>query len=155
MIAWIHTCYVSSYTNNTKSRRSFSLLALSAWRRHIIDPGQFLTDAPPVEIIGGRGVVAPAEKRGDIAVVPMQDHLPSTVSLLLARKIPEAGFRGGIWQQYDRSAKLFGCKQQSERVVTLMENEEKKKIDLKRTIDDGENATRPLCLDTNKLTVKQ
>ena len=154
MIAWLHTCYVISDPNNAKSRRSFSLLALSVWRRHIIDPGQFLTDAPPVEIKGGRVVVAPAEKRGYRGVVPMQDHLQSTVSLLLVRTIPEAGFRGGIWQQYDRSEKLFVCNQQSERVVTLMENEEKKKIDLKRTIDDGENATRPLCLDKNKLTVK-
>ena len=155
MIACLHTCYVISDPNNAKSRRSFSLLAISAWRRCIIDPGHFLTDGLPVEIIGGRGVVAPAEKRGDRGVVPIQYRSPSTVSLLLARKIPEAGFRGGIWQQYDSSAKLFGCNQRSEQVVTLMENEEKKKIDLKRTIDDGDNATRPLCLDTNKLTVKR
>ena len=35
-----------------------------------------------------------------------------------------------------------------------MGNEETKKNDLKRTIEDGDSAMIPLCLDTNKLTVK-
>ena len=54
---------------------------------------------------GGRGEVLPEGKIGDIGVMPMQDQLPSMVSLLPTRESPEVVFRGGIWQQYDCSAK--------------------------------------------------
>ena len=47
-----------------------------------------------------------------------------------------------IWRQYDISAKQFGCKKKIKRVVTLMGNEETKK-NKKRTINDGDGATRP------------
>ena len=61
-----------------------------------------------------------------------------TAPLLLLRKITESGFQGGIWKKYDRSEKLFGWKQQSKRVVTLIGNEEKKKNDLKiTTLEQG------------------
>ena len=85
----------------------------------------------------------------------MQDNSPSTASLLLPMTSPESGSQGDIWRQYNRPEKLFGCKQQPERVVTLMGNEEKKKNDLEITIDDGDGKMRPLCLDTNKLTMKR
>ena len=35
------------------------------------------------------------------------------------------------------SAELFGCKQRSKQVITLVGNKEKKKNDLKITIDGG------------------
>ena len=77
----------------------------------------------------------------------MQDHSPLTSPLILPSKIPKAGFQGGIWRQYDRLAKLFGCKQQSELVVTIMGSEEKKKNNLKKQFDNRHSATRLLCLD--------
>ena len=80
-------------------------MELSARRRRIIDPGQFLTGGPPAEIRGGRCEVPTALKIGDRGVVLMQDKLPSMVLFLLLRTTPEAGFQGVIWRQYDCSEK--------------------------------------------------
>ena len=64
MILWLNTCYVRSDPNDARSCRSFSLLAISARRRSIIDPSQFLMGGPPAERRGNRGVVPPVEKEG-------------------------------------------------------------------------------------------
>ena len=39
----------------------------------------------------------PAKRRGDRGAVSLQDQLPWTVSSPLQSKIPEAGFRGGVY----------------------------------------------------------
>ena len=88
MIAWKNNCNVSSDPNDARCRSRSIFLVLSVRRRHIFNPSQFLT------------VGAPAEIRRDIGVVPIQDHLPSTASLLLHRTSPESGFQGVIWQTY-------------------------------------------------------
>ena len=63
MIAWQHTCNASRNTNDARPCGHSSLLALSARRRHIIDPGHFFTGGLPAERRGGRGVVPPSERR--------------------------------------------------------------------------------------------
>ena len=85
MIAWKHTYNVSSNLNDARSCRCSLLLKLSAQRRHIINPGLFLTGGLPAEIKGDRGAV------------PLQDRLPSTALSLLQRTSPEAGFQGGVY----------------------------------------------------------
>ena len=59
----------------------------------------------------------------------------------------------GIWRHYDYSEKFFGCKQQSNWVVTLMGNEGKNKNELKVVINNGDSAMGPFCLDTNELAM--
>ena len=49
------------------------------------DPGEILRGEPP------------AERRGDIGEVSLQDRSPSTASSPLQRKSPEAGFRFGVY----------------------------------------------------------
>ena len=46
-------------TSDTRTRRGFSLLVLSARHCRIIDPGQFFTGVPPSERRGGRGEFSP------------------------------------------------------------------------------------------------
>ena len=57
MIACKHTSNVRINHNNTISRGCSCLLALSARRRHIIDPGRFLMGGTPAERIGDIGAV--------------------------------------------------------------------------------------------------
>ena len=87
MIAWKHTSNVSSDTNNARSRGRSCLLAISAWRCHIINRVLFLT--------GG----TPSERRGDRGEVLLQDWLPSTASSPLQRTSPEEGFQGGVYDE--------------------------------------------------------
>ena len=57
MIVWQHTWNISSNPNDTRLHRRSSHLALSARRRHIIDPGRFLTCGIPAERRGYRMAV--------------------------------------------------------------------------------------------------
>ena len=76
MIVWQHTCSISRNPNNAISSERSIHLSLSVRRRNIIDPGRFLTGGPPAGRRRDSGVVPPVERKGDRAVVPMQDHLP-------------------------------------------------------------------------------
>ena len=83
MIAWKHTCNISSYPNDAISQWRSNLLAPSARRRRIIDPGRFLTGGTPSEIIEDRGVVLPDKRRGYRGVVPMKGSFPLAEFLIL------------------------------------------------------------------------
>ena len=98
---------------DARSRRRSRLLALSARRHCIINPGRFLMGGPS------------AARISDRFMVPLQYWSPLMASLALYNTSKESSFQGvgGIWRKSNCSAKQFGCKQQSERVFTLMGNE--------------------------------
>ena len=133
---------------DASSRGCSRLLALSARRRHIIDPGHFLTGGPPSVRIGDR------------VTVPLQYWSILTMLLPLQRTRQEAGFQGegGGGELYDDNM----IDQQSSLDVGSDLNEwshswamsKPSKTTKKITINKGDGATRPLCWDKNKLSVK-
>ena len=67
------------------SCRCSHLMTLSAWRCHIINPGQFLTDG------------LPTSRREDRGAVSLKYRPPLTASSPLQRTSPEAGFQVGLY----------------------------------------------------------
>ena len=153
MIAWLHTCYVIINTNNSRSRGCSILLALSARRCHVINPGRFLTGGLPPERREGKGVVPTAENLWIEVWYQWKIIRYQRCRCYFWGQVRKQYSKEGIWRHYDYSEKFFGCKQQSNWVVTLMGNEGKNKNELKVVINNGDSAMGPFCLDTNELAM--
>ena len=119
---------------DARSRGRSRLLALSARRRRIIDPGRFLTGGPP------------ATRRGDRGAVPLQDRSPSTASSPPQRTSPEAGFQGeGLASgRTDNGKAAGGRKGSSAQSLTLSRYPQRRSAALALLPEDG---NRPLPID--------
>ena len=113
---------------DARSRRRSCLLALSARRHHIIDPGRFL--------MGG----TPAARRGDRGVVLLQDRLPSTAPSSLQRTISEAGLQGRVYGD-----NMIAQQSSSDEIGNPNDSSHSWAMKKPKT-NDGDGATRPLRL---------
>ena len=85
LMAWQHTSNVSINPNDANSCRRSRFLEISAQRRCIIGPGQFLTADPT------------AGRKGNIVTVLLKNWSPSMVLMPLQTTGPEEVFQVWMW----------------------------------------------------------